>query len=119
MAPETGGMRGTAGRGVGAVLSDRDIREALESGGLIVEPILLPCLVLAAMVSALLPAAVFVSTRSPRGAWWAFPYALYSLVCLAWISPWALLTSHRSGWLTRQRPAPAIEPIEQLPLSSH
>lgn len=87
--------------------------------GLIVEPILLPCLVLAAMVSALLPAAVFVSTRSPRGAWWAFPYALYSLVCLAWISPWALLTSHRSGWLTRQRPAPAIEPIEQLPLSSH
>lgn len=77
--------------------------------GLITEPGLLPWLLLAAMVSALLPAAVFAATRGPRDALWAFPYSLYSLVCLAWISPWALLTAHRSGWLTRQSPVNAIE----------
>ncbi|HVH99768.1 MAG TPA: glycosyltransferase family 2 protein [Enhygromyxa sp.] len=87
--------------------------------GLITEPGLVPWLLLAALVSALLPAAVFATTRCPRGALWAFPYSLYSLVCLTWIAPWALLTSHRSGWLTRQSPT-AIEPAEQqIPLSQH
>jgi hyaluronan synthase len=85
---------------------------------LIGDPGLVPWLLLAALVSALLPAAVFASTRCPRGALWAFPYSLYSLVCLTWIGPWALVTAHRSGWLTRQRPAAAIE-AEQVPLSSH
>lgn len=87
--------------------------------GLTVEPSMLPWLLLATLVSGLLPAAVFASTRSPKGAWWAFPYTLYSLVCLGWITPWALLTSHRSGWLTRQQPAKAVEAIEQIPVSSH
>jgi hyaluronan synthase len=87
--------------------------------GLIAEPSLTPWLLLAALVSALLPAAVFATTRCTRGALWSFPYALYSLVCLSWITPWALLTSHRSGWLTRQSPAKVIEGPEQLPLSSH
>jgi hyaluronan synthase len=84
--------------------------------GLAVAPSMLPWVVLATLVSGLLPAAVFASTRSTRGAWWAFPYALYSLVFLGWITPWALLSSHRSGWLTRQRPV--VRP-EQLPVSSH
>lgn len=79
--------------------------------GLCVEPSMLPWLVLATAISALLPAAVFASTRTARGAWWAFPYALYSLVFLGWITPWALITSHRSGWLTRQRPRRAIEAL--------
>ncbi len=70
--------------------------------GLVIEPALLGWLGLAALISGLLPAAVFAVTRTPRGAWWAFPYAVYSLVCLAWITPWALLTPHRGGWLTRQ-----------------
>jgi hyaluronan synthase len=77
--------------------------------GLIADPGLLPWLVLAALVSALLPAAVFATTRHPREALWAFPYSLYSLVCLTWIGPWALVTAHRSGWLTRQHPVNAIE----------
>jgi hyaluronan synthase len=82
------------------------------------EPALLPWLFVAALVSALLPAAVFASTRTPRGAWWAFPYAVYSLICLSWISPWALITAHRSGWLTRQNPAPALDTVEHIPQSS-
>jgi hypothetical protein len=40
-------------------------------------------------------------------------------VCLTWITPWALITAHRSGWLTRQSPAKPIEAAEQLPVSSH
>jgi hyaluronan synthase len=83
--------------------------------GLLVEPTLAPWLVLAALLSGLLPAAVFASTRTLGGALWAFPYAIYSLVCLTWISPWAMITPHRSGWLTRQRPSTT----EQVPLSSH
>ncbi|MFO7566371.1 MAG: glycosyltransferase family 2 protein [Enhygromyxa sp.] len=93
--------------------------------GLFVEPSLLPWLMLATLVSGLVPAAVFASTRSARGAWWAFPYSLYSLFCLGWITPWALVTSHRSGWLTRQPPvkefkeSKALEARERVPLSSH
>ena len=84
---------------------------------LLTSPSLLAWMLPATLVSALLPAAVFASTRSPRGAAWAFPYALYSVFCLGWIAPWALLTSHRSGWLTRQAPREAIEAAEQVPLS--
>jgi hyaluronan synthase len=83
--------------------------------GLLAEPTLAPWVVLAALVSGLLPAAVFASTRSLPGSLWAFPYAIYSLLCLAWISPWALVTPHHSGWLTRQRPSAT----ERVPLSSH
>ncbi len=84
-----------------------------------VEPRLLGLILVAAMVSALLPATVFATTRCPRGALWAFPYALYSLICLAWITPWALLTPHRSGWLTRQHPAKPLETSEALVLPSN
>lgn len=107
--------------------------------GLLIEPELVPWLFVATLVSGLLPAAVFASTRTLRGAWWAFPYAVYSLVCLSWISPWALITAHRSGWLTRQQPSregpatagerglsnqrPAkaldLDNAEHIPLSSH
>jgi hyaluronan synthase len=83
--------------------------------GLLAEPTLAPWVVLAALLSGLLPAAVFASTRSLYGSLWAFPYAVYSLLCLAWISPWALVTPHHSGWLTRQRPSAT----ERVPLSSH
>lgn len=89
--------------------------------GLFFQPELVPWLFVATLVSGLLPAAVFASTRTLRGAWWAFPYAVYSLVCLSWISPWALITAHRSGWLTRQQPAKALDldNAEHIPLSSH
>ncbi|PRQ05598.1 Poly-beta-1,6-N-acetyl-D-glucosamine synthase [Enhygromyxa salina] len=69
----------------------------------------------AALIAAALPAAVFTITRSHRGAQWAFAYALYSVVCLSWITPFALISAHRSGWLTRQRPkspTPEVGPTQ-------
>lgn len=39
---------------------------------------------------------------------WAFFYGFYSFTSLSWIGPYALLTPHKSGWLTRQlKPRPA------------
>lgn len=67
--------------------------------------------------SALLPAAVFASSRGNWHALWALPYAFLSAVCLSWIGPWALVTPHRSGWLTRAKPSTASLPAHVAPLS--
>ncbi|MBA4366150.1 MAG: hypothetical protein C0403_00725 [Desulfobacterium sp.] len=32
---------------------------------------------------------------------WAFPYSYYWMICLSWISLYALLTPHKNGWMTR------------------
>ncbi len=40
-------------------------------------------------------------TRSASDSWWAFPCAVLANLYLPWITPYALLTSHRSDWLTR------------------
>lgn len=83
-------------------------------------PAALGPILVSALLSALLPAIVFSVSRSPRGALWAFPYAIYNFLCLSWITPYALLTPHRSGWLTRQLPgAPSSPPaaaFEAAPL---
>lgn len=67
---------------------------------------------------ALLQASVYVLVREERSrhvaALWALPYALYSAVALSWISLWALLTPHRSAWLTRELPVAAEEPSSTL-----
>ncbi|KIG14624.1 Hyaluronan synthase [Enhygromyxa salina] len=77
---------------------------------ILLAPIAIPWMLGAALIAGLLPAAVYAMTRSRRGAVWAFGYALYSLLCLSWITAFALITAHRSGWLTRQRPSsPAAE----------
>lgn len=62
------------------------------------------------LAAALLPAVVFTATRSAKHGLWAFPYAVLSAVCLSWIGPYGLVTAHRSGWLTRQRPQPHRRP---------
>lgn len=71
-------------------------------------PALFGVVVLGALALALLEASVYVLAREERGrvraALWAFPYALYSMVALSWISLWALLTPQRSAWLTRDLP---------------
>ncbi len=43
-------------------------------------------------------------------AMYAIPYAFYSGVPLLWIGPYALMTSHKSVWLTRNRKAAAAGP---------
>lgn len=78
-----------------------------------------PWLIVPTLIGALLwatvPAFIYALSRGGAGAVWSFPYALYSMVCLSWISPWALVTPQRSAWLTRTLPertkhaGPALE----------
>lgn len=35
---------------------------------------------------------------------WAYPYSLFYTFTLFWITPYAILTANRSGWLTRELP---------------
>jgi len=58
-------------------------------------------LVLGASTGALLPMTFYLVRRRCLGCLWALPYGLYSLLLLSWITPYALLTPHRTGWLTR------------------
>jgi hyaluronan synthase len=45
---------------------------------------------------------------------WAFAYGFYFFISLFWIKPYALLTPHKAGWLTRQ-----IESKPAVPNKSH
>lgn len=48
-----------------------------------------------------LPALVYARRYSRSDAFWAYAYGLFFAFCLSWITPFSLLTMHRSGWLTR------------------
>lgn len=46
--------------------------------------------------------AIFYSRRYPQAqSWWAFTYGLFHSVGLFWVTPYAIATAGRSGWLTR------------------
>lgn len=45
----------------------------------------------------------FWRCKSSEGLW-AFAYGIFWFFGLFWITPYALATPHRSGWLTRQKP---------------
>ncbi len=80
-----------------------------------VAPAAVPTVVGAILLSAALPASIHALARGRRGALWAFPYAVYSAVCLSWIGPYALVTPHRSKWLTRTLPAgPAAKAVPEI-----
>ena len=80
---------------------------------LTVPQLVVPLSLAGALLSATLPALVYAwMRRDPRGALWAFAYAGYSLLGLGWIQLLALVTPHRSAWLTRQLPQSA-EPAQE------
>lgn len=72
----------------------------------------------AALLWATVPALVYAFVRGGKTAWWAFPYSLYSMICLSWIGPWALVTPQRSAWLTRALPEHSAEPAALEPKSA-
>lgn len=39
-----------------------------------------------------------------RDSFWAYPYSIFYAFTLLWITPYAILTARRSGWLTRELP---------------
>ncbi len=72
---------------------------------LMIQPdIMAPALVVGATASGAVPAGFyFLRHRHPAGLW-AFVYSLFWVAGLSWIGPYALITPHRSKWLTRQLP---------------
>lgn len=75
--------------------------------GAVLYPALLPAVALGLVAAALFRSAVFACSRETLRSLWAVPYAFLSAVCLSWITPYALITPHRSAWLTRTLPASA------------
>lgn len=58
---------------------------------------------LAACVSGSMFALIFYAVRKRRfDAVFAIPYGFYSTLLLGWVWPYALLTSHKSVWMTRK-----------------
>lgn len=68
---------------------------------LALHPELLLWLALGTLVTASVPSAVYAFCRRPQHCLWGFAYGLVATFGLAWITPLALLTPHRTGWLTR------------------
>ena len=55
-----------------------------------------------AALGGMIPATVyFCRHRSPR-CFWGVPYSLFYFLALSWVPVYAMLTVHKSGWLTRQ-----------------
>lgn len=74
--------------------------------------LVLPLSLAGALLSSVPPALVFAwMRRDPRGALWAFAYAVYAALGLGWIQLVALITPHHSAWLTRSLPARELGPI--------
>ena len=73
---------------------------------------------LAACVTGGLFSLVFVAIRERDSeALFAIPYAFYAVFLLGWVWPYALLTSHKSVWMTRsprRRDRAEFEPLPQL-----
>lgn len=53
-------------------------------------------------VASCVPAAFYALRIRNASGLWAFPYGLFWLLGLSWINIYALLTPHKSAWLTRQ-----------------
>lgn len=45
---------------------------------------------------------------------WAFPYSIFYAFTLFWITPYAILTASKSGWLTRELPEKKLKKIPQV-----
>ena len=71
-------------------------------------------------ISSSFPALLYALRTRSTGAIYAYVYSLYWFVLLSWITPYAILTAHHNGWLTRQTPALEPQPLtsEPRPLTS-
>ena len=75
-------------------------------------------LLLGAFIGGSLPALVYVLRHRNANFLWAFPYTLFWMVALSWISIWALLTPHKNGWLTRGLAQPPVSVALPIPACS-
>ena len=69
-----------------------------------------------AAVAALLPAAIYAARHKSSDCLWAFPYSLFWLSMLSWISLYALFTARRSQWLTGSSTTSPPRPPGRFPV---
>jgi hyaluronan synthase len=83
-----------------------------------VSPItILTLLGIGCVISSVVPSVQYQVRHKNLNGWrWAFPYAIFSIVFLSWISIWGLLSAFHSGWLTRNLPEGAVKNDALLPL---
>ncbi len=60
-----------------------------------------PKMIIGTTIAACAPGFFYALRYRSQSAAWAFPYSFLWLTCLSWISLYALLTPHKTGWLTR------------------
>jgi|SRR5699024_5411267 len=51
----------------------------------------------------------YAKKRGVKNSFWAYPYSLFYAFTLFWITPYAIITAGRGGWLTRELPKPKIK----------
>lgn len=85
---------------------------------LVLHPQLAPYLLAVSLLGAIPTAAVCFASRDRETALWALPWGVYSLLLTSWIAPAAILTMHKSGWLTRApvAPMPVVLPTRTAPM---
>lgn len=67
--------------------------------------------IVSAAIFSIMPAIYYGLKYSKRNSIWIFTYNIFYSFTLFWITPYAILTASRRGWLTRKDAE--IEPIEQ------
>ncbi len=66
-----------------------------------------PKMLVGAALGACAPGFFYVLRYKSNAAIWALPYSFLWLTCLSWIGFYALLTPHKTGWMTRDLNASA------------
>ena len=74
-------------------------------------------MLMGAVMAGILPALFYFYTYRDTDSLWAFAYSIFWVTGLWWITPYALFTPHKTGWLTRdlstERPSPHPIPISK------
>ena len=75
-------------------------------------------LLLGVVVCSSLSAMIYLWKYRTTDALWAYGYGLFWFLSLSWITPYALFTPHRAGWLTRQARKGGKVQVQTAPLDA-
>ena len=64
-------------------------------------------------VASLMPSLFYLLRHRSMACLWAFPYTVFMLFGLSWISLYALLTPHKNGWMTRDLATSSSFPVKE------
>ncbi len=60
-----------------------------------------PKMIFGAAIASCAPGLFYAIRYKSSQAFWAIPYSYFWMTCLTWISTYALVTPHKTGWMTR------------------